>query len=200
MARQGLFVSTLTVWARLDPLFRESSSCRPHPNRSDTISPRPSVDVLGEVSERAKLGISESPQNTWFAPRGGVDWEPPLEHSYRLVWRRTDVAQRIRKGDLVQVMTGADRGKQGRVISVNPKQGVLRIEKVRLQKRHLKAGRSGARTGGIIEREGYVDASNVMLVDPTTNQPSRVRVKSEDGNRVRVFAKSGEAVPEPTGS
>ncbi len=101
---------------------------------------------------------------------------------------------RIRKGDLVAVTTGADKGKQGRVIAVDPERGV-RVEQVRLQKRHLKAGRAAAKTGGIVEQEGYIHASNVMLVDPSTNQPSRVRMETRDGQRVRVFAKSGEPVP-----
>ena len=82
------------------------------------------------------------------------------------------MAFRIRKGDLVQVIAGADKGKQGRVIAIDSDRGV-RVEKVRLQKRHLKPGRSAAKTGGIIEQEGYVDLSNVMPVDPATNQPSR---------------------------
>jgi large subunit ribosomal protein L24 len=102
----------------------------------------------------------------------------------------------IRKGDLVEVISGSDKGKQGRVLGVNPEKGRLRVEKVRIQKRHLKAGRKGARTGGIVEQEGYVDASNVMLVDPKDNQPSRVRVEERDGQRVRVFVKSGDPVPE----
>ncbi len=110
------------------------------------------------------------------------------------------MALRIRKGDLVQVVAGADRGKQGRVIGVNAPKGSVRVEKVRLQKRHLKPGRRGARSGGIIEQEAYIDASNVMLVDPTTNEPSRVRFEVQDGERVRVFAKSGESVPEPAGT
>lgn len=110
------------------------------------------------------------------------------------------MAQRIRKGDLVQVLTGADRGKQGRVLNVDPSNGVLRVEKIRLQKRHLKPGRRGARSGGIVEQEGFIQASNVMLVDPTTNKPDRTRIDVQDGSRVRVFAKSGEAVPEPVGS
>jgi large subunit ribosomal protein L24 len=97
------------------------------------------------------------------------------------------------------VVTGADRGKQGRVIAVR-KDGQIRVEKVRLQKRHMKPGRRDARTGGIIEQEGYIDPSNVMLVDPTDNKPSRTRTAVEDGRRVRVFARSGEAVPEPVGS
>jgi large subunit ribosomal protein L24 len=106
----------------------------------------------------------------------------------------------IRKGDLVQVISGSDKGKQGRVLTVNPAKGKLRVEKVRIQKRHLKPGRKGARTGGIVEQEGFIDASNVMLVDPKENRPSRVRVEERDGQRVRVFAKSGDPVPEPVRS
>ncbi len=103
----------------------------------------------------------------------------------------------IRKGDLVQVIAGAEKGKQGRVLAVDAGARRVRVEKVRLQKRHLRAGRRGARTGGIIEQEGYIDASNVMLVDPSTNEPSRTRVRVDGERRVRVFAKSGEDVPEP---
>ncbi len=106
--------------------------------------------------------------------------------------------RRIRKGDLVKVVAGTDKGRQGRVIAVDPKRGKLRVEKVRLQKRHLKAGRKGARTGGILEQEGFIDASNVMLVDTEGGKPSRVRIEMEDGRRVRKFAKSGAVVPGPT--
>ena len=106
------------------------------------------------------------------------------------------MALHIRKGDLVEVISGTDKGKQGRVLGVNPEKGRLRVEKVRIQKRHLKAGRKGTRTGGIIEQEGSIDASNVMLVDPKDNRPSRVRVEERDGQRVRIFVKSGEPVPE----
>ena len=107
------------------------------------------------------------------------------------------MARRIRKGDLVQVISGADRGKQGRVVAIDPKRGKLRVQKVRMQKRHLKAGRKGARTGGVIEQEGFIDASNVMLVDPGTNQPSRVGIRQEGDLKVRTFARSGDDVPEP---
>jgi len=103
---------------------------------------------------------------------------------------------KIRRGDLVQVVKGADRGKQGRVLSVDPAAGRVRVEKVRLQKRHLKPGRKGARAGGIVEQEGAVDLSNVMLVDGE-GHPSRVRLEDRDGARVRVFAKTGQPVPEP---
>ena len=108
------------------------------------------------------------------------------------------MALRIRKGDLVQVVAGADRGKQGRVIAVDRERGAVRVEKVRLQKRHLKPGRKGARTGGIVESEGYVDASNVMLVDASSGKPSRVRITTDGDRRVRTFVKSGDPVPEPT--
>ncbi len=107
------------------------------------------------------------------------------------------MASHIRKGDLVQVITGADRGKQGRVIAVDRQRGRIRVEKVRMQKRHYRAGSRRIRTGGIVEQEGYLDLSNVMLVESGTQKPSRVRSEERDGRRVRVFVKSGEPVPEP---
>jgi len=106
------------------------------------------------------------------------------------------MARRIRKGDLVQVIAGADRGKQGRVISVDLAGRRVRVEKVRMQKRHLKPGRKGARAGGVIEQEGAIDVSNVMLVDASSGKPSRVRIQTRDDRRVRTFAKSGGDVPE----
>jgi large subunit ribosomal protein L24 len=111
------------------------------------------------------------------------------------------MAMRIRVGDLVEVITGADRGKQGRVIGIDAERNRIRVEKVRVQKVHLKAGRKAARTGGIIEREGHINASNVLLVDPSTNRGARTRVQVDDkGLRVRVFSKSGTRVPDPTRS
>jgi large subunit ribosomal protein L24 len=105
---------------------------------------------------------------------------------------------RIRTGDLVQVVTGADRGKQGKVLAVDREKGRLRIESVRMQKVHVKPGRAIQRAGGILEREGYIDASNVMLVDPDSGQPSRIKNQRDDsGQRARVFAKSGKPVPVP---
>ena len=103
--------------------------------------------------------------------------------------------QRIRKGDLVQVITGADRGKQGKILAVEALTGRVRIEKVRIQKRHLRPGAKGARQGGIVEQEGFIHGSNVALVDPKDNKPSRVRFEQRDGLRVRVFCRSGDAVP-----
>jgi len=109
------------------------------------------------------------------------------------------MAQRIRKGDTVRVTTGNknDRGKEGRVLAVDRARGRVRVQGVRMQKRHLKPGRSGYTGQGPIEREGFIDASNVRLVDTKTGKPSRVRFETRDGVRVRVFVKSGEPVPEP---
>lgn len=106
------------------------------------------------------------------------------------------MSRTLRVGDTVQVISGKYRGKQGKVMSVDADR--VRVEKVHLQKLHLKPGRKAARGGGILEREGYIHASNVMLVDSESGKPSRVRIqRSEDGSRVRVFAKSGARVPEP---
>jgi large subunit ribosomal protein L24 len=138
-----------------------------------------------------------TPRKTWYFRAEGVDDEPALAHSYAFAGGAFCVASRIRRGDLVQVIAGADRGKQGRVVAIDSKRGKLRVEKVRMQKRHLKAGRKGARTGGVIEQEGFIDASNVMLVDPATNQPSRVGIRREGDRKVRRFARSGDDVPEP---
>lgn len=110
------------------------------------------------------------------------------------------MARRIRVGDLVQVITGADRGKQGKVIGVDAARGRVRVEKVRMQKRHLKPGRKASRTGGILDQEGYIDASNVMLVDPETRRPARIGIRvDDDGRRTRVFRKSGTPVPGAAG-
>ena len=104
---------------------------------------------------------------------------------------------RIRRGDLVQVVSGADRGKQGRVIAVDAARRRVRVEKVRTQKRHLKAGRKGARGGGVIDQEGFIDASNVMLVEPTSHRPSRVRMSRDAETCKRVFTRTGAPVPDP---
>ena len=108
-----------------------------------------------------------------------------------------EMPRRIRTGDLVQVIAGADRGKQGKVIAIDAEKGRVRVEKVRMQKRHLKPGRRAAPAGGIIEQEGFIDASNVMLVDDAGKR-SRVGVETDgDGKRNRIFRTTGKAVPVP---
>ena len=104
------------------------------------------------------------------------------------------MGKRIRKGDLVQVNSGKQRGQSGRVLVVDGDR--VRVEGVRMQKRHLKAGRAASRTGGIVEQEGYIHISNVALVEPSSQKPSRVKIEEREGKRVRVFVKSGELVPQ----
>ncbi len=107
------------------------------------------------------------------------------------------MALRIRKGDLVQVISGADRGKQGRVIGLDGEKNRIRVEGVRIQKHHQKPGRAGNQGGGIVEKEGFIDASNVLLMDMKAGAPSRYRTRTDDdGKKSRVFVKSGEVVPD----
>jgi len=105
--------------------------------------------------------------------------------------------KKIKKGDLVEVVAGADRGTQGHVLAVDLEKSRVRVENVRMMKRHLRPGRRGAQQGGIVEQEGYIHISNVMLVNGAGGKPQRVRSEVRDGERVRVFARDGEPVPEP---
>lgn len=106
------------------------------------------------------------------------------------------MARTLRVGDTVQVISGKYRGKQGRVLSLQDDR--VRVDKVAMQKVHLKPGRKAARSGGILEREGTIHKSNVMLVDPDSGKPSRLRnQRDESGKRTRIFAKSGNPVPDP---
>jgi len=107
---------------------------------------------------------------------------------------------RIRSGDLVQVISGADRGKQGVVIAVDREKSRVRVEGVRMQKHHTKPGARGAQQGGIIEQEGYIEASNVMVVNAADGKPSRIRIEEIDGKRTRVFSRGGEPLPETAGN
>lgn len=96
--------------------------------------------------------------------------------------------ERLVRGDLVRVTRGNDKGKQGRVTRVLKERDAVVIEGVNLIKRHVKA--TAQRAGGILEVEAPVHASKVMPLDPETGKTTRVRVRVEDGKKVRV-AKSG---------
>jgi large subunit ribosomal protein L24 len=101
----------------------------------------------------------------------------------------------IRKNDQVVVRAGKDRGKRGRVLMMIADKNRVVIEGVNIIKRHTKANPQKNIKGGIIEREAPIHASNVMLLDPDTNEPSRVGVKTlADGRRVRIARKSGTTV------
>lgn len=100
----------------------------------------------------------------------------------------------IRKGDTVVVITGNDKGRRGTVLTVlREKQRVI-VEGINLRKHHTRPTRRDPQ-GGIIEREAPVHASNLMLVCPKTDQPTRVRhSRLDSGKRVRVAARSGEMI------
>lgn len=101
----------------------------------------------------------------------------------------------IRKNDNVVVRTGKDRGKRGRVLSVNPLTNRVVVEGVAMLKRHTRPNPQKNIKGGIVEREGTIHASNVMLIDPETNEPTRVGYKTlADGRKVRIGRKSGAVV------
>ena len=99
---------------------------------------------------------------------------------------------RVRKGDTVVVMAGKEKGKRGKVLRVLKKTGRVVIERVMMVKRHTKPTQRQPQ-GGIIEKEGSVHLSNVMLVDPGSDKATRVKIKNEDGTRRRV-GKSGTAI------
>jgi len=104
------------------------------------------------------------------------------------------MAARIRKGDTVVVITGADKGKRGEVLRVLPKDGRAVVQGVNIAKKHTKAQGMG-QPGGIIEKEATIHLSNVMLVDPKTGKPTRVGFRVlDDGRKVRVARADGAVI------
>ena len=106
---------------------------------------------------------------------------------------------RVRKDDDVIVIGGKERGKRGKVIRTDPKKGYVFIEHLNMIKRHqrprsVKDAQKGGEVGGIIEKEGPIHVSNVMLLDPSTNKPTRVRVDRSGGKRKRVAATTGKVI------
>ena len=106
---------------------------------------------------------------------------------------------KIRKGDTVVVLTGKDKGKTGVVLKVSDKKDNLRsglwvtVEGINVAKKHVKANPQMQKPGGIIATEMPIHGSNVSLIDPTTQKPSRVGFKTlEDGKKVRFYKSSGE--------
>jgi len=102
---------------------------------------------------------------------------------------------KIRTGDKVEIISGKDRGKSGRVLRVDLAREKVFVEGLSMIKRHTRPSQvAGASTeaqlGGVIEREGPVHVSNVMLLDPKGNK-TRVRIEREDGKRIRVAKSTG---------
>ena len=102
---------------------------------------------------------------------------------------------RIKKGDQVVVIAGRDNGKRGRVLEVAPRKGKVKVEGIAVVKKHQRANPGANRGGGIIDREAFIDISNVQLIDPQSGGPTRVRYEVEgDGSKRRVAAKSGASL------
>lgn len=101
---------------------------------------------------------------------------------------------RIRKGDTVVVIAGRDRGKSGKVLSVDLGAGKVVVEKLNMIKRHTKPNQK-VKQGGILEREAPLQISNVMYLCPVTQKPTRLGMRTlADGRRVRFSKKSNEPV------
>lgn len=101
---------------------------------------------------------------------------------------------RIRKGDTVVVISGRERGKTGKVMSVDLRAGKVVVEKLNVIKRHTKPNQK-AKQGGILEREAPLQISNVMFFCPVTQKPTRVGIRTQaDGRRVRFSKKSNETL------
>lgn len=104
---------------------------------------------------------------------------------------------RIKADDLVVVISGKDSGKQGKVLRVDPRKDRVYVEGLNMIKRHQKPQQTGPtsqQTGGVIEKEGGIHVSNVMLVDPKDGKPTRVGIEIEDGKRHRVARRSGTRI------
>jgi len=99
---------------------------------------------------------------------------------------------RIRKNDQVIVIAGRDKGKRGRVLAVAPATGKVKVEGAGIIKRHQKA--AGNRGGGIIDKESWLNISNVQIVDPQSGKASRVRYEIEGDTKTRVAAASGHTI------
>jgi len=101
----------------------------------------------------------------------------------------------IKTEDQVMVLSGKDKGRTGRILTVFPRNDTALVERINLMKRHSKAGGSMGQQGGIIEREAPVHISNLMLICSRCNSPARTyRKKLETGFRVRVCRKCKEVV------
>ncbi len=104
----------------------------------------------------------------------------------------------IRKGDLVQVLTGKDKGKQGKVLEIDREKNRARVDKVMTVKRHVKRGRNPSMPeGGIIEKFGTIHVSNLALVDPKSGKPSRIGHRMDGDKKVRFAKKSGTTIEAP---
>jgi large subunit ribosomal protein L24 len=106
---------------------------------------------------------------------------------------------KIRRDDTVKVISGKDKGKTGKVLHVEPKKSRVFVEGMNIQKRHqrprsIRDAQRAGEVGGVIEKEGPIHISNVMLVDPKSGDGTRVRIEREGGRRKRIAKRSGEEI------
>lgn len=99
----------------------------------------------------------------------------------------------IKTGDKVRVIAGKDKGKEGTVKKTIASANRVVVEGINMVKKHQKPNNANP-NGGVIDTEAAIDASNVMLIDPSTNEPTRVAFKFVDGKKVRVAKKSGKTI------
>ena len=104
----------------------------------------------------------------------------------------------IRKDDTVMIIAGKDKGKTGRVLRTEPGRRRLYVEHLNIIKKAVRPrsvkDTQKAQSSGIIDQEGPIDISNVMLLDPSDNKPTRVGVRAEDGKRVRYAKRTGKVI------
>ncbi|KHD85728.1 50S ribosomal protein L24 [Bacillus ginsengihumi] len=99
----------------------------------------------------------------------------------------------VKKGDKVMVISGKDKGKTGTILAAFPKKDRVIVEGVNVVKKHSKPSQANPQ-GGIFDKEAPIHVSNVMVVDPKTNEPTRIGYQVVDGKKVRVAKKSGEVL------
>ena len=99
----------------------------------------------------------------------------------------------LKTGDKVRVITGKDKGKEGTIKKTLAKENRVIVEGINKIKKHQKPSNSNP-NGGIVDAEAPIQASNVMLIGPSTNEPTRVGFKVVDGKKVRIAKKSGKQI------
>jgi ribosomal protein L14 len=129
---------------------------------------------------------------------GGARAPRPQLHEDRLAGARGPL-MKVRRDDMVKVISGKDRGKTGRVLRVDRPNHRVFVEGLNIRKRHirprtLRDTQRQQEIGGVVESEGPIHVSNVMLIDPKSGEPTRVGVKREGGRRVRVAKRSGTEI------
>ena len=107
---------------------------------------------------------------------------------------KTPSKLKIRTGDQVVVISGKDRGKTGQVQSVDPKRQRVVVEGLNIRTRHTRPRPGSSEPGGIVQDAAPIHVSNVMLLDPSDNKPTRVTISREGGQRSRVARRSGNKI------